>query len=62
MDYLNVKTVVIGSGVAGIACGINLLRNNYDDFVVFEAQDRIGGRVCTVDFNKSYLEMGAQVR
>ena len=61
MNCLNVKTVIIGSGMAGIACGINLLRKNYEDFVVLEAQDRIGGRVHTVEFDKSYLEIGAQV-
>ena len=41
---LEVKTVIIGAGMAGISASINLLANGYDDFVVFEAIERIGGR------------------
>ncbi len=44
------KTVIIGAGLAGISTAINLFNNNYTDFLVFEALDRIGGRCCTVDY------------
>lgn len=45
-QVIHVKTVIIGAGMAGIAASINLLENNYNDFLVFEALERIGGRVC----------------
>ena len=44
------RTVIIGAGLAGISTAINLLENNYDDFLVFEALDRIGGRCHTVEY------------
>jgi len=44
---LHTKTVILGAGISGISCGINLLKNNYTDFLVFEPLERIGGRICT---------------
>jgi cation diffusion facilitator CzcD-associated flavoprotein CzcO len=41
------KTVIIGAGMSGISTAINLLDNNYKDFAIYEAQDRIGGRIDT---------------
>ena len=61
MEYINIKTAIIGSGIAGISTGINLLENNHQDFLIFEACNRIGGRIHTIDFENSFLEMGAQV-
>lgn len=60
MEIISVKTAIIGSGVAGISCATNLLRNKYEDFIVLEALDRIGGRVYSIDYNDSFLEIGAQ--
>lgn len=31
-----VKTVILGAGMAGIGAGVNLLKHNYDQFVIFE--------------------------
>ena len=31
------KTIILGAGLAGISAGVNLLKNNYDDFMIFEA-------------------------
>jgi monoamine oxidase len=56
-----VRTAIIGSGVAGMSCANNLLKNDYDDFLIFEALDRIGGRVFTIEHENSFLEIGAQV-
>jgi monoamine oxidase len=57
----NLDTLIIGAGVSGLTCGINLLDNNYKDFLIFEALDRIGGRCHTVNYADSFLEYGAQV-
>ncbi|CAF0940686.1 unnamed protein product [Brachionus calyciflorus] len=59
-QIIHVKTVIIGAGMAGISASINLLENNYKDFLVFEALERIGGRVCTYKTDKGYFELGAQ--
>jgi monoamine oxidase len=46
-NIINVKTVICGAGISGIAAAVNLLKNNYNDFVLLEVNDRIGGRVNT---------------
>ena len=47
---IQIRTVIIGAGLAGISTAINLLENNYDYFLVFEALDRIGGRCHTIEY------------
>ena len=39
----NPRIVVIGAGMAGILTAIQLHRHGYDDFVVYEKGDRLGG-------------------
>lgn len=46
------KTIIVGAGAAGIAAASKLLQNGMNDFVILEANNRIGGRVHTVDFGK----------
>ncbi len=64
MNYecINTKTVIIGAGVSGISAAVHLLKNNYTEFLIFEAMDRTGGRCHTVNYEKSFLEFGAQVK
>ena len=54
-NFKKVKTVIIGSGVSGISCGINLLENNYDDWLIFEALDRFGGRCSTIEIGLKFF-------
>lgn len=46
------KIVIVGAGAAGIAAASRLLRRGVSDFVILEANDRIGGRIHTRDFGK----------
>lgn len=50
-----VKIVIIGAGASGIAAASRLLQEGINDFVILEANDRIGGRIHTVDFGKYRL-------
>ncbi len=47
LNVIQTKTVILGAGISGISCGIHLLKSNYTDFLVYEALERIGGRICT---------------
>lgn len=47
LKIIQCKTVIIGAGMAGIGASLNFFNNNYNDFMVFEALERIGGRVFT---------------
>lgn len=57
---MNSKIVIIGGGVAGISALSKLLENGYKNVILLEAENRIGGRVHTVDFGNSVVELGAQ--
>lgn len=56
------KVVIIGSGVSGLKAG-HILKHehNIDDFKIFEARDRIGGRlkVSEPGYHKHGYDMGA---
>lgn len=54
------KVAIIGAGASGIAAAAKLLANGYENIVILEAEDRIGGRVWTVNDGDKLLEMGAQ--
>lgn len=47
-----VKIAIVGAGASGIAAASRLSQEGINDFVVLEANDRIGGRINTVDFGK----------
>ncbi|KAL8572691.1 hypothetical protein ACOMHN_049820 [Nucella lapillus] len=55
------KIVIIGAGIAGIAAGKRLVEEGFTDFKIFEASDRIGGRIWSVvtDEEGNKAEMGA---
>jgi len=41
--------VIIGAGASGIAAATRLYENGIEDIIVLEAENRIGGRVHTID-------------
>ncbi|XP_076465604.1 peroxisomal N(1)-acetyl-spermine/spermidine oxidase-like isoform X1 [Babylonia areolata] len=55
------KIVIIGAGIAGIAAGRMLAKEGFTNFKIFEASERIGGRIWTVvtDEEGNKAEMGA---
>ena len=55
----SVDVVVIGGGLAGLACA-RALKAGGLDVVVLEARDRLGGRVHSVDVDGVDVELGAQ--
>ena len=56
------KVLIIGAGAAGLAAADRLDKAEVKDFLVIEAEDRVGGRVCsgTVREGGSMVEYGAQ--
>ncbi|XP_076070047.1 peroxisomal N(1)-acetyl-spermine/spermidine oxidase-like isoform X2 [Oratosquilla oratoria] len=55
----HVKVCIVGAGVAGLAAGNKLIKHGIKDILIVEAQDRIGGRVHTVEHGPHVLEFGA---
>lgn len=56
----NPSIVIVGSGPAGIAAATRLLKNNFTNIKVFEAENRIGGRINSVKFGDAYVDLGAE--
>ncbi|XP_011688273.1 PREDICTED: polyamine oxidase-like [Wasmannia auropunctata] len=54
------KIVIVGAGAAGIAAASRLSQRGVNDFVILEANDRIGGRIYTKDFGENVVDLGAQ--
>ncbi|KYQ55637.1 hypothetical protein ALC60_05481 [Trachymyrmex zeteki] len=54
------KIVIVGAGAAGIAAASRLLQRGVNDFVILEANDKIGGRIYTKDFGENVVDLGAQ--
>ena len=42
------KVVIIGAGISGLSCAVNLLHRC--DVTILEARDRVGGRINTCRF------------
>ncbi|GAB0098941.1 Amine oxidase [Sergentomyia squamirostris] len=57
---MNSRIIIIGAGASGIAAATRLIRNNFKNVLILEAENRIGGRLCTVPFGKSVVDLGAQ--
>lgn len=46
------KILIIGAGAAGIAAASHLFKNGFQNLLILEAENRLGGRINTVPFCK----------
>uniref|UniRef100_A0A8C2HGR0 Zgc:66484 n=1 Tax=Cyprinus carpio TaxID=7962 RepID=A0A8C2HGR0_CYPCA len=54
------KVVIVGSGFAGLAAAATLVKAGFENVLVLEAKERIGGRVHTIKpFTENIIEVGA---
>lgn len=56
----NVDVAIIGGGMAGLTCA-KVLTDNNRDWILFEASDRVGGRIKTDEYEGFLLDHGFQV-
>lgn len=54
------EIIIVGAGLSGISAAVKLIENGFNDIVILEAEDRIGGRVHSVPFSNGYVDLGAQ--
>ncbi|KAL9890237.1 spermine oxidase-like [Glossina fuscipes fuscipes] len=54
------RIVVIGAGPSGLAAATRLVEAGFENVLILEAEHRIGGRVYTVPFGDSVVDLGAQ--
>ena len=44
------RIAIIGAGISGLSAAQKLYQNGFNDIKIFEALDRIGGRIHTLHF------------
>lgn len=54
------KIIIIGAGASGIAAATKLYENGLSDITILEAENRIGGRIHSVEFGGSIVDLGGQ--
>lgn len=59
-EVLNEKIVIVGGGASGIAAASKLLQYGYENIVILEVENRIGGRIWTKCESDNCLDMGAK--
>ncbi|GJQ66029.1 hypothetical protein Trydic_g4119 [Trypoxylus dichotomus] len=52
--------IIVGTGPSGIAAATRLLKNNVTDILILEAEDRIGGRINSIEYGSAVIDMGAE--
>jgi hypothetical protein len=54
------KIIIVGAGLSGVSAAAKLMENGYNDIVILEAEDRIGGRIHSVPYGRGFIDLGAQ--
>lgn len=60
MENNKPKVIIVGAGAAGIAAACKLYQEGITDVTVLEAEGRLGGRIHSVEFGGSVVDLGAQ--
>ncbi|XP_008543772.1 spermine oxidase-like [Microplitis demolitor] len=54
------RVIVVGSGASGIAAASRLLQYGFNNTTILEAENRIGGRIYSIEMGDYLVDMGAQ--
>ena len=56
---MNMRICIVGGGPAGLSAGMYLEQKGYENYVIFERNDRVGGKCWSPHYNGRRYEMGA---
>lgn len=54
-EYFMKRIVIIGAGIAGLACANRLRQLGFNNVIVLEARNRIGGRINSIKNGMFYF-------
>ncbi|XP_014295470.1 uncharacterized protein LOC103569609 [Microplitis demolitor] len=54
------RIIIVGSGASGIAAATRLLQNGFSNIIIFEAENRIGGRIHSIKIGEYLIDIGAE--
>uniref|UniRef100_A0A6P7G591 Peroxisomal N(1)-acetyl-spermine/spermidine oxidase-like n=1 Tax=Diabrotica virgifera virgifera TaxID=50390 RepID=A0A6P7G591_DIAVI len=54
------KVIIVGAGPSGIATASKLLENGINNILILEAENRVGGRINTQNWNGRNIDLGAE--
>ena len=54
------RWVIVGAGISGLGGAYHLIKKGVKNITILEAQERVGGRICSLPLNGSFVEIGAQ--
>lgn len=60
MSNTKPQIIIIGAGASGISAGVKLMENGFDNLIILEASNRIGGRIESIKFGEGFIDLGAQ--
>lgn len=49
------KVIIVGAGISGLSAANTLLEKGFNNFLILEAHNRIGGRINTIKYSKQHL-------
>jgi monoamine oxidase len=53
-----IDVLIIGGGLSGLAAGNYLYDRQQTNFLILEARDRVGGRTCTINYDRHPVDIG----
>jgi monoamine oxidase len=59
MEPQSARFIIVGAGIAGIQAALNLASMG-QEFILLEAQGRVGGRICTLTIGQALKEDGVE--
>ncbi|XP_014299343.1 spermine oxidase [Microplitis demolitor] len=59
-EEISPRIIIVGSGVSGIAAASRLIQNGFNNITIFEAENRMGGRVYSVEIGEYLADFGGE--
>jgi len=56
------RIVIVGAGLSGMSAAARLIENGFQDVVVLEVENRIGGRIKSIPASGGFIDLGLKLQ